>query len=104
MAVPTITAVSPSVIYTGGQMIAVTGTNFRTAYPPPDVDGPLPVPPPTVQVLIGTSAARKVVVSSTTTLTCITPPVEPGAVTVTVKNLDAAGNPIAGETVSATNL
>jgi hypothetical protein len=105
MAVPTIISASPAVIFTGGHYLALTGTNFRTAYPPPaESTGVLPKPPPTMAVTLGTSKAKNVRVLSSTTLTCYTPPLEPGAVTVTVQNLDANGVAIPGESASVTTL
>ncbi len=105
MPVPTITGVSPSVMFTGGHLLTITGTNFRTAYPPPlESTGVLPVPPPTVSVTIGTRAAKKVTVFSATELTALVGPAEPGALTITVQNLDSTGAPISGETASSTSL
>jgi hypothetical protein len=45
MAVPTITSVTPSTIWTGGQLVVVRGTDFRLP-PEPAVStrGPLPDP------------------------------------------------------------
>ena len=105
MAVPTITSVSPNRIYTGGQMITVSGTGFRTRYAiDPATPHPWPNPLPTVAVTVGGRAARKVVVSSSTSLTCITSSHDPGAVTVTVQNLDSMGVAIVGETLTRSGL
>jgi hypothetical protein len=107
MAVPTITSISPAVVFTGGQMVTITGTNFRTAYPPPSPSstGVLPTPPPSMTVTIAGRAAKRVRVLSSTGLTCILNPLDPSAaVSVTLQNLDSAGVAIAGETVTRTNL
>lgn len=109
MAIPTISLISPSSVFASGQLITITGTNFRTAYPaPPSNNGPLPMPPPTMTVMIGGVAATKVVVMSATELTCFTPAGRPGPrsapnppVGVTVQNLNIAGAPIGGETATA---
>ncbi len=104
MAVPTITSISPAVVFSGGQMITITGTNFRTAYPPGPATGPLPTPPPTVSVTVGGRAAQRVTVPSTTQVLCWVRPLDPAAsVSVTLKNLDSAGAPLSGETVTVTN-
>ena len=91
-------------MFASGQLVTITGTNFRTAYPAPSVNGPLPAPPPTMAVTIGGVAASSVVVLSSTELTCFTPAGRPGprstpnpAVAISVQNLDVDGNPISGE-------
>lgn len=106
MAVPTITSISPPVIFTGGQLITITGTDFRTAYPPPLTStGVLPAPPPTMTVTVAGREAKQVTVRSSTTLTCVVYPLDPSsAVSVTLQNLDSSGAPIPGETVTRTNL
>lgn len=104
MAVPTLSTVSPSTIFTGGQMITVQGTNFRTAYPPPlTSSGVLPVPPPTMTVTVGGKTCRRVSVPSATTFTCHVPPIDPGTYPLVVQNLDSAGAVIAGETATLLN-
>jgi hypothetical protein len=100
MAIPTLASCAPATVFTAGQFVTLTGTNFRLAYPAPDVAGILPVPPPTVAVSFGGVAAERVCVFSATELTCIAPPHDPGAVAVTVQNLDVNGAPIAGEVVT----
>lgn len=97
MAIPTVVSCSPGTIFTGGQFVLLTGTNFRLPYPVPDIGAPVPTPPPTVAVTFGAVAARFVRVLSATQLTCIAPEADPGAATIAVKNLDVNGNPIAGE-------
>ncbi len=101
MAIPTVSACAPSTIFTGGQFVTLTGTNFRLAYPAPIVGGVLPVPPPTVSVTFDGVEAERVCVFSATELTCIAPPHDPGAVTIVVRNLDVAGAPISGEVATA---
>lgn len=102
MAIPTITSVSPTTVFTGGNFLTIQGTNFRTAYTPPSANGPLPTPPPTMLVSVGGTAALRVRVYSATKLTCRVPPIDPGTYDVTVRNLDVNGAPITGETVTAT--
>lgn len=105
MSVPTITSVTPSTVFAGGQLITIVGTNFRLPYPPPGAFvGPLPVPPPTMAITIGGQAATRVVVRSATEVTCFTPKGKPGKtsapnppVAVQVQNLDVTGAPIGGE-------
>ncbi len=97
MAVPTVVSCLPATVFTGGQFVLLTGTNFRLPYPVPDIGAPVPTPPPTVAVTFGAVAARSVRVLSATQLTCIAPEADPGAATITVKNLDVNGNPIVGE-------
>jgi hypothetical protein len=105
MAVPTITSVIPAVIFTGGQMIVVEGTDFQLPYPPPlDVNGVLPTPPPTMTVTVGGRQCRNVRVLSATQVECLTKPVDPGALAVVVRNLDAAGAIVPGESASASGL
>ncbi len=101
MAIPTITSVSPTTVFTGGMLVTITGSNFRTAYPLPNIDGELPVPPPTVEVSFDGVPGDAALVFSANTLTVIAAPHNPGAATITVKNLDVDGNPIAGEVVSS---
>ncbi len=100
MAVPTFVSCTPSLIFTGGQLVTIAGTNFRTAYTPPDVDGAVPTPPPTVAVTFNGKAARRVCVVSATLLTCLAPATEAGDAVIVVENLDQDGNPIAGESVT----
>jgi hypothetical protein len=104
MPVPTITSVSPSVMFAGGQLITITGTNFRIAYPPPSVNGVLPPPLPTVLVTVGGREARRAQVPSSTEIQAMIPPLDIGPVSVTVQNLDVAGVAIPGEVVTRTSL
>jgi hypothetical protein len=106
MAIPTITSISPSTIFTGGQLITITGTNFRTAYPPPTVStNVLPTPPPTVTVTVAGRICKRVAVSASTTLTCLVPPIDPlPSLAVSVQNLDLDGDPISGELATVSGL
>lgn len=104
MAIPTLTACTPTVIFTGGQLVTLTGTNFRLPYPLPTVNGPLPVPPPTVRVTVNGTVAVDVRVLSATSLTCLCGASDPGAAEITVENLDEDGEPIVGETVTESEL
>ncbi len=103
MAIPTITSASPNTLYTGGQIVTINGTNFRGPYAVPST-GVVPTPPPTVSVLFDGVAADKVVWISATKITCLAPNHDPGVCSVTIKNLDSSGVPIAGETVTAASL
>ncbi len=102
MAVPTITAVSPSVVYTGRNFVTITGTNFQIAYPPPPSNGPLPTPGPTVALSVASvtglpKSLENIRVTSSTTVTGVVPPIDAGALTFTLQNLDSNGAPISGE-------
>lgn len=105
MAVPTITLITPAVIFTGGQMVTITGTNFQVPYPPPTTStGVLPPPNPTVAVTVAGRSARNVRVLSSTSLTCIVAPLDTStAVSVVVQNLDEDGEAVVGETVTVSN-
>lgn len=104
MAVPTIASCSPSVIYTGGQFVTLTGTNFRVPPFPGPSTAPLPPPAPSVSVTIGGVPATAVAVYSATSLSCVAAAHDEGAVSIVVQNLDSAGAPIAGETATASGL
>lgn len=100
MAVPTINSVSPSSVWTGGQLVTVTGTNFRLWVIPPTSSAKLPAPVPTMKVTIDGEECTQVEVESATKLYCRLPPHDPGAGALTVTNLDDDGDPIAGETAT----
>lgn len=110
MAVPTITSVVPNVGPIGGYALTViNGTHFNLATPQADT-GPSVLFPPTVAVTIGGRAALEIEQISATELWILTPqllgnPVEDPipAVDIVVTNLDIAGTPIGGETVTAAN-
>lgn len=89
MTTPTISAVLPSKGHTGGRTLAeIRGTGF--ALPPAPNTSVLPVPAARahVRVLFGSAEATDVeVLDDATTLLCLTPVHDPGAVAVTVQNL-----------------
>lgn len=101
MAVPTIASVSPNKGHTGGSVVLITGTNFRQQTPQSNPFGPLPVPPPSVEVLFGSVKSPKVRVLSATKLEVTVPKADKGAVNVTVRNIDDVGVLVPGETVTA---
>jgi hypothetical protein len=102
--IPTVTSVSPARIFTGGQFVTITGTGFQTAYPiDPATHHPWSTPAPSVVVSVGGRVATKIRVLSSTQITCVLPSADPGAVSLTVRNLAANGSFIAGETVTVTN-
>lgn len=101
MSVPTIVGVSPATGHTGGRLrVAITGTGFQLP-PTPPPSGPVPVPNPSVEVLFGTLKADDVRVLTSGLLHVLTPISDPGAVSVTVRNIDQAGVLVPGETVTA---
>lgn len=113
MPVPTITAVSPQTgAPTGGQLVQITGTDFRLPTPPgPAI--PAPVAPPSVRVAFGGVQSPRVDVISATRLLVAVPkrsmPIGTDGQTtlgevvvdVTVENIDDAGVLIPGETVTS---
>lgn len=103
MAVPTLVSVTPGTIFTGGMLVTLTGTNFKTAYPLPVSNGVLADVPPTVEVLFDGVAGEDVQVYSATMLTTLAPAHDKGPVTVSVQNLDVDGEAISGELVSLPN-
>lgn len=104
MAVPTIGTVAPATVWTHGQLITITGTNFRLApIPSQSLAAPYPAPIPAVKVTVDGVVATGVKVRSATEVTCFAPAHDPGAVPVTVQNVDDAGVPIAGEIATLAN-
>lgn len=104
MAIPTISTVTPNVVSSQGwTYVEVVGTNFRepTVIVPPD--GPIPVPAPSVSVLIGGEVPREVGVIDATTLYFVTDAHSLGTHDVVVANLDDDGVPIPGEEVTKAN-
>jgi hypothetical protein len=102
MAVPTISGVAPSPIWTGGQLITITGTNFRVpTIPSYPLAGPYPAPNATVRVTVGGNVAETVRVKSATQIECLASRHDAGPADVTVQNLDDTGAPIAGETITS---
>ncbi len=112
MPVPTVTSISPPSGHTGGRTLCtVTGTGFKV-HPPPPATGPTPAPVPSVQVTIGGEVCPAVWVLSATMLRCLTPIHDPSGIPATetadaivasdlvVENLDAAGDPVPGESAT----
>ncbi len=99
MAVPTITGISQSFGHTGGrQFVEVEGTNFRQQTPQVNPTGPLPKPPPSVEVEFGGVLATKVLVTGTTRLIALTGERDEGsALDVVARNIDDSGVLIPGE-------
>ena len=120
MAVPIIVSVLPATGPAGGRtLVEIKANNLRLPDPQPET-GPSQPRLPTVRVLFGTEEATEVKVYSQGRLTCLSPPLSPllsptqaereagqlpgsGRTDVTVTNLDNAGDPIAGETVTRTD-
>ncbi len=120
MTAPTVTSFLPTVGHTGGSTVCEiqlsgSGTGFNLPPDPvPGPDGIVPEPLPTVSVTFGGVPALDVAVQSSTLLYALSPisPTYtqignrrdwgPGFVDVVVTNLDANGNPIAGESVTLT--
>lgn len=110
MAVPTFTSISVSSgPAMGGYMVEIIGTNFRLPDPPP-ATGPVPPLLPTVEVTFGGVASGSVSVASDSRIFVVVPkgslldanlnPIEQLVVDLGITNLDNAGVPIAGETVT----
>jgi hypothetical protein len=101
MAAPTIDSISPATGATGGgTLVDVLGSGFRLP-PPPPAEGLAPPVPPTMAVLVGGRPALDVDVLAADRLTFLAPPGEAGPADVVVRNLDDAGDPIAGEEATA---
>lgn len=102
MTIPTITSITPSTGPTGGWTLCeIVGTNFRIPAAPP-ATGPVPPYAQTVAVTFGGTAAQAVKVLSATLLTALAPTHAAGVVNVVLTNIDDAGVPITGETVTKT--
>lgn len=114
MTIPTITSISPTAGHTGGRtLVEITGTGFALPNVPAST-GPTSPVAPSVSVTIGGSPALAVWVISSTLIRALTPIHDPSGVRsrakpddsdlpasdVVVQNLDANGDPIAGETVT----
>lgn len=114
MAVPTITSIAPARGHTGGRtLVEITGTGFALPPDPPDT-GIAPAPAPSVAVTFGGVAALEVAVESDTVVFALSPispatsmttkdqlDIGPGFVDIVVQNLDADGEAIDGESVTA---
>lgn len=90
----------------------IDGTGFVLAATPAPVNGIVPVPPASVAVWFGSVRALAVFVLSTTQVYAVSPPQDPTAdangrltlpttVAVTLANVDAFGNVIAGESATS---
>jgi len=108
MAIPTIVSVSPVTgPAAGGNLVTVTGTNFRLPVVPYAI--PTPAAVPTVRVTVNGRVSEQVDVISATSLRFRAPRLWHTAVardtfapvSVTIENLDSNGVLIAGETVTA---
>lgn len=95
MADPTISAVAPSPIFAGGQLVTITGMNFQLPFPPDlSIFGAQPPPAPPIAVTFNGKLAKKVAVLSSTSMTCLAPPGDAGAIEISLQNIDADGNPV----------
>lgn len=110
MSVPTVTAIDISTgPASGGNVVALTGTGFKT--PTVLLTVPMAAFTPTVRVQVNSRTSARVEVIDSTHLRFIVPrylgtDTESDlftAVSVRVDNLDASGNPIAGENVTKTS-
>lgn len=102
MPIPTITSVTPALGHTGGKaLVEIIGTNFRapTTQAAP-ADGPVPVAPPSVEVLFGSTLAPRVMWISATRMFVQTPEHDEQDVALTVRNVDDDGILIPTETVT----
>lgn len=103
MTVPTISTVTPALGPTGGwTLVEIVGTGFRTPTAPPPT-GPVPARPRSVAVYFGTASAKQISVASSTKVYALSPVYDIGTVGVTLTNVDDAGVPIPGETVTKAN-
>jgi hypothetical protein len=107
MAAPTFGTITPTSGPTGGRaLVTITGTNFRLPTAPAFVGPIASAAPPSVEVFFGTSKATNVRVLSSTRIQATLPAATfdptsgaPGAVSVSVRNIDDNGVPIPGEAV-----
>lgn len=112
MPVPTVLTVSPTTgTPTGGQLVEITGTNFRLPTTPAADVVPAPAAPPSVRVTFGGTASSRVDVISETRLLVNVPsrvlPYDINGVTdssetvdIVVENIDDSGVLIPTETVT----
>lgn len=108
MAVPTISSFSPTSGPAGGRnLVTISGTNFLVPAAPATTGAIQAAAPRTVRVKFAAEEASTVDVVSSTTLRIQAPAYrgDPDAgnhvaVAIEVTNLDSAGNPIPGETVT----
>lgn len=108
MAVPQVISFSPTRGHTGGQVfVAFIGSGFKL--PEPTTGFPRPPQAPSVTITFGGVPAHDIQVVDEETLTCLAPvcplvndkgvPI-PGLVDVVITNIDTAGAPIPGESVT----
>ena len=112
MPIPTIATVSPATgTPTGGQLVEITGTNFRLPTAPAADVVPVPVAPPSVRVSFGGNVSTRVDVISATRLLVRVPKrtmpiggdgetLGTEAVDLVVENIDDSGVLIPTETVT----
>jgi hypothetical protein len=97
VAVPTFSSIDPLTGLTSARALTtVTGTNFRLAS---EASGGKPC----VKVTLGGTVCTDVRVYSATLLSFLTPVRPAGAATLVIQNLDNAGAPIGGESVTVNN-
>jgi hypothetical protein len=106
MAIPTVTSIQPARGAASGQtLVTITGTGMRLPPPPPAGRPTTARLPQTVEIRIGALPATRVLVREDaaipggTIAKCLTPAGTPGPADIIIQNLDAAGQPIAGEAV-----
>jgi hypothetical protein len=107
MAVPSITVIYPNSGSSGGaRLLQIMGGGFQLS-PDPPLTGPAPVANPSVRVTFGsgvnTAEGTRIAVVSSARLFVVVPAspnTSPGAVDVTIENIDQAGDVIPGETVT----
>ncbi len=98
---PTVARITPATGPTGGRRIVkIWGGGFQLL-PEPVSRGV--VPNPSVEVLFGDVPARDVRVMATSLLHVVTPIHDAGTVSITIRNIDQAGVPLAGEGVTIPN-
>lgn len=104
MAVPSIVTVNPNTgVSLGQSLIEILGANFRELPDPAPGVIPVPVPGPTVEIVMGGVPAPDVAVVNSAKLIVVIPPHAEGVIDVVVRNLDDNGDPIAGETDTFVN-
>jgi hypothetical protein len=106
MAIPTIASIQPARGPASGQtLLTITGAGMRLPLPPPTNEPTTGGLPQTVEIRISAQPATRVLVREDaanpggTIATCLTPAGTPGPADIIIQNVDAAGQPIAGEAV-----
>ena len=113
MALPTVTSHTPTRGHTGGMVfIAFIGTGFALPADPDTTSLPVPAPGASMSITFGGVEALDIRVEDDETVTCLAPicplvnsdgiPI-PGKVDIVLTNLDADGDPVAGESVTITD-